>query len=190
VVDLIAEAAELQRYLEQHEFRFCFIGGIAVQHWGEPRLTRDIDVSVWTGFGEEASAVNLLLAASSPRLPDAREFALVNRVLLLKSPAGVGIDISLAALPFEDEMIRRSVQVAMTPDHTLRLSSPEDLIVMKVFAGRETDMRDARSVVIRQTRSGLDWTHIDRNIQELAELRDDAEVLQRLAQLKAMLGAA
>jgi hypothetical protein len=61
VVDLIEEAFRLQTFLENQQCQFCFIGGIAVQHWGEPRLTRDIDISFFTGFGSEAHFVDLLL---------------------------------------------------------------------------------------------------------------------------------
>jgi hypothetical protein len=59
VVDLIEEAVRLQAFLDGHASRFCFIGGVAVQNWGEPRLTRDIDVSLLTGFGGEERWVDL-----------------------------------------------------------------------------------------------------------------------------------
>jgi hypothetical protein len=42
VVDLIEDAAGLQEFLAAQNFQFCFIGGIAVQHWGEPRLTETL----------------------------------------------------------------------------------------------------------------------------------------------------
>jgi hypothetical protein len=38
VVDLFAEAFRLDTFLKSQGWRFCFIGGLAVQHWGEPRL--------------------------------------------------------------------------------------------------------------------------------------------------------
>ena len=102
MVDLVAEAARLDQFLQSLGWRFCFIGGLAVQHWGEPRLTRDLDVSLLTGFGEEASYVDALLGVYSPRIAGARDFALARRVLLLRSDGGVGIDVSLAALPYEE----------------------------------------------------------------------------------------
>jgi hypothetical protein len=184
VVDLIDEAAELQRVLERHRFRFCFIGGLAVQHWGEPRLTRDIDVSVMAGFGDEQRVIDALLTHYSPRVSGAREFALMHRVLLLRSSTGIGIDVSMAALPFEDEMVQRSVNIEMIPGRTLRLCSAEDLVIMKVFAGRDTDMRDARSTVVRQSTSALDWSYVERHVQQLAELKDDPEMTRRLAGIR------
>ena len=52
-----------------------------------------------------------VLKSYLPRRSDAREFALRNRVLLVQSESGIGIDISLGAIPFEIEMINRAVDV-------------------------------------------------------------------------------
>jgi hypothetical protein len=179
VVDLIDEAARLQAFLESHGLRFCIIGGVAVQWWGEPRLTRDIDISLLTGFGAEAAPVDLLLGAYAPRIADARQFALANRVLLLRSPSGAGIDVSLAALPYEELAIGRAPLVEVMPGRTLRLCSPEDLIVMKLFAGRETDIRDARSVAVRQAER-LDWVYVETHLAALADLAGNPDLMLRL----------
>jgi hypothetical protein len=184
MVDLISTALRLQQFLELKRWRFCFIGGLCVQHWGEPRLTRDIDLSLLTGFGGEVDFVDSLLAEYSPRIEAAREFALARRVLLLRSEDGIGIDISLAGLPYEEGLIDRAVRVEMLPGLTLRLCSAEDLIVMKVFAGRETDLRDARSIVVRQRGRKLDWVYIETNVAELAELKEDPTMLRVLGVLR------
>jgi hypothetical protein len=42
-------AREVQVLCEQRGWRFCFIGGVAVQRWGEPRLTQDVDLTLVTG---------------------------------------------------------------------------------------------------------------------------------------------
>lgn len=54
MVDLIEEAYALQSFLQTQQWRFCFIGGLASQVWGELRLTRDVALSLLTGFGNEA----------------------------------------------------------------------------------------------------------------------------------------
>ena len=46
-------ARELQRFLESGDYRFCFIGGIAFQRWGEPRVTEDLDVTFRYGATKE-----------------------------------------------------------------------------------------------------------------------------------------
>lgn len=180
MVDLVAEAVRLETFLASRGWRFCFIGGLAVLHWGEPRLTRDLDVSLWTGFGGEAPYIDALLSEYSPRIGGAREFALAWRVLLIQSQDGPGIDVSLAALPYEEMAIGRAIAVEMLPGASVRLCSPEDLIVMKMFAGRDSDLRDVRSVVVRQGPRGLDWDYIEANLSALAELKEDPSLLPRL----------
>lgn len=54
---LIKTAYEIQEFLKQRGWKFCFIGGIALQRWGRPRLTIDIDISLLTGFGEEKKSI-------------------------------------------------------------------------------------------------------------------------------------
>ena len=90
------------------QWHFCFMGGLAVQRWGEPRLTQDIDVTLLTGFGAEESYIDTLLMLYPGRRPDAKSFALQYRVLLLRSSRGIGVDIALGALPFEETCIKRA----------------------------------------------------------------------------------
>ena len=56
----------------------CIIGGLAVQHWGEPRFTKDVDMTLLTGFGGEETFVREWLAHYEARVPQAAEFALLN----------------------------------------------------------------------------------------------------------------
>ena len=158
--DLVEEAAELQVLLEAQGWGFCFIGGLAIQRWSEPRLTKHMDLTLLTGFGDEEPFVDFLLDNYAPRRVDAREFALIHRVLLLQTTTGIGIDIALAGLPFEDAAVRRSMQVEYAPGISLRTCTAEDLIVMKAFADRPQDRLDLRGILVRQGTGNLDWKHI------------------------------
>jgi hypothetical protein len=51
---IFAAALEVQAFCRAQGWQFCFIGAIAVQRWGEPRLTQDVDLTILTGFGGEA----------------------------------------------------------------------------------------------------------------------------------------
>src|SRR5437016_157791 len=98
---VLAAAEEIQSFCQKQGWRFCFIGGLAVQRWGEPRLTQDADLTLLTGFGGEEKFVDPLLETFGPRRADAREFALISRVLLLQTADRVAIDIALGGFPFE-----------------------------------------------------------------------------------------
>jgi hypothetical protein len=39
---ILEAAVEVERVARAARFPFCFIGGIAVQRWGQPRMTADI----------------------------------------------------------------------------------------------------------------------------------------------------
>ena len=50
MIDLFQVANQLQDFLWQQRWNFCYIGGIALQRWGEPRVTQDIDLTLLTGL--------------------------------------------------------------------------------------------------------------------------------------------
>jgi hypothetical protein len=141
-------------------------------------------MALLTGFGGEDKYVDEILGAYAPRITGARELALTRRVLLIQSADGIPIDVSLAALPFEERAISRSVLVDMLPGHAIRLCSPEDLIVMKMFAGRDTDLRDVRSVIVRQGPAALDWEYVETWLAELADIREDRELMPALRRIR------
>jgi len=177
---LVDLASELQKFFTARKWRFCFIGGLAVQHWGEPRLTRDVDLSLFTGFGDEKRFIDELLRHYEGRIDDAEAFAVLNRVLLLRSSEGIGIDIALAGLPFEEEVILRSKEIEMLPGRKIRICAPEDLIILKAFADRTTDWRDVESVIARQGVDALDWNIIEGNLRMLSDLKEEPAILERL----------
>jgi hypothetical protein len=183
---IFAAAREIQEFCRARGWRFCIIGGLAVQRWGEPRLTRDVDVTLLTGFGGEPAFVDGLLSGFQPRLPDARDFALRNRVVLLSSSEGVPIDIALGAMPFEEEAVSRATTYRVSPDLELATCSAEDLIVFKAFAGRPRDWLDIEGIVTRQG-AGLDATLIWHELLPLLELKEDVETEGRLRGLFASL---
>ncbi|MBN8247437.1 MAG: hypothetical protein J0L84_08340 [Verrucomicrobia bacterium] len=176
---VLAAALEIQAFCEARRWRFCCIGGVAVQRWGHPRFTQDVDLTLLTGFGSEPAFLDTLLASYSGRRPDSREFALRHRVLLLRNGAGVDLDVALGALPFEERSVARSSLWAWRPGQSLRTCSAEDLIIHKVFAGRDRDWSDVESILIRQ-HGRLQWALILEELCPLLELKEDAESLPRL----------
>lgn len=147
---LFQAALELQIFLETRKWSFCFIGGLAVIRWGEIRMTQDIDLSFFSGFGNEGMYINELLETFNARIPDALNFALKNRVLLLSASNSVPVDISLSGLQFESQMIERATPYSFYPGCSLRTYSAEDLITLKAFADRGQDWIDIEGIIIRQ----------------------------------------
>ncbi len=180
-------AGEVQRVLQSEGWRFCFIGGLAVIRWGQPRATQDVDVSLFVEFGQEAAYVDHLLRALSPRIPDARDFALANRVLLLSASNGTPVDIALAGFPYEERVIERATAFRFADDLSLITASAEDLLVLKAFAARPRDWDDVRTIVARSS-SEMDWTYVVRELDALCELKDDRGPIEQLEQIRLEVG--
>jgi predicted nucleotidyltransferase len=182
--ELTKLSVELQDFCDRRHWKFCIIGGIAVLHWGEPRFTMDLDLTLLTGFGGEESFVDEWLSHYEPRIEEARDFALRNRVLLLRSGEGIGIDIALGALPFEENAVESAVMIEMEPGAKVKLCTPEDLIVMKAFADRELDWNDIRGIIVRQGKDNLDWNHIFEYLAPLCEAKEAPGIMTRLRKLR------
>lgn len=186
MIDLIALTAEVQNFCTMQGWHSCVIGGIAVQRWGEPRLTRDVDLTLLTGFGNEEQFVEILLKTFQGRIPKAREHALQHRVVLLQSIQGIGIDIALGALPFEVRAITRASDYEFQPGIILRTCSAEDLIIFKAFADRSIDWHDINGILVRQNRE-LDWRYIFKELTPLCELKEAPEIVERLRKLETVI---
>ena len=176
-------AAEIQQFMQQRDWRFCFIGGLAVIRFGEPRATQDVDVSLFAGFGEEESYVDAILGRFAGRIKDARTFGIQNRVVLCRTSNSVPVDIALAAIPFEEQMIRRATPFEFSPGAALLTASAEDMVVLKSFAGRDRDWLDVEGILARQGPK-LDWGYIRRELVPLCELKNSPENVERLQRLR------
>lgn len=179
---IFAAALDIQAFCRARNWKFCIIGALAVQRWGEPRLTQDVDLTVVTEFGDEAQYVEDLLQEFRGRIPEAKEFALKNRVLLLESRGGIPLDVALGALPLEERIVQRASPYVIEDPIVLTTCSAEDLVVLKAFAGREKDWLDVEGIVLRQGEK-LDRVLVWRELEPLLELKEDTAARQRLAKL-------
>lgn len=183
MTNIIAAAAELQEFCKGHSWRFCFIGGIAVQRWGEPRFTHDADLTLLTGIGSEETYVNALLDRFAGRYPNERHDAIQRRVVFLQSDGGIPLDVALGALDFEHRSINRASPWSIPAEpETLITCSADDLVVHKAFANRDLDWLDVLRIVMRQGRK-LNVEQIWRELRPLVELKEKPEILIKLQKI-------
>ncbi len=173
---------EAAQFLERQQWKFCLIGGIAAGHWGRSRNTEDVDFVLLAGFGDERTFIKPLVKSFRGRLPDTDSFAIENRVVLLKASNGVAIDISLGALPFEEEMLNRAVKAEVLPGVFVPMATAEDLVVMKAIAWRPRDIDDIERIIAAQDRK-LDLIYIRRWLAELSAIDPEFDVSDRFEQL-------
>ncbi|HTA30549.1 MAG TPA: nucleotidyl transferase AbiEii/AbiGii toxin family protein [Candidatus Cybelea sp.] len=181
MTELYLTALEVQRLCEGQHWPFCIIGGVAVQRWGEPRFTKDVDLTLFTGFGEEERFLEFWLKSFQLRSPMTPAAALAHRVLFLSNNRGVPIDIAFGGTEFERRSIKRSSLWPMAEGQTIRTCSAEDLLVHKCFANRDHDWVDVDGILARQWNK-LDLRLVRKELKPLAELKEEPEILNRLEQ--------
>src|SRR4030067_1670823 len=173
-MSLLQAVKEITKFLDRHKIPYVLLGGLAVQYWGEPRTTRDIDVTVVVSQEELESFLQKALERFSPRIPDALSFARDHRVLLVKTDTGVPIDISLGIPGYEEEVMRRAITVSFH-DVRVRMISVDDLILHKSVVGRARDREDVERILIRQ-RLQVDLAYIRRWLSDFAPLVETQDV--------------
>lgn len=168
-------AWQLHLFLTARGIPYAIIGGIAVQRWGQPRLTRDVDLTILLPPGREEPILREIAAKFPPRIEDAVAFALEHRVLPVEVPAGSEADLSLGLPGYEEYVIARAVPFDLGEGRLVRLCSTEDLVIHKTLAGRPQDLVDLEGIVARQG-AKLDVGYVRQWLRELAQLAGDQEI--------------
>ena len=178
------EAAwEIGQFFDQQRIEYAIIGGIAVQRWGTPRFTQDVDLSIATPLVEGSFAlVQLITQHFASRIENAEDFARTARVILIKASNGINVDISLALPGYEDVMLGRVLEYEIEPGKTIRICSAEDLIIHKAVAGRPQDIRDIEGVIYRHGEK-LNVTEIRSWLEQFANILDHAEIQMRFERI-------
>jgi len=70
---LFIAAKEVADFMKARRWKFCVIGGLAVQRWGEPRLTQDADLTLLTGFRSVPRTVKQKAGMWRWHLPSGRD---------------------------------------------------------------------------------------------------------------------
>lgn len=157
--------ARIAASLRVRKIPYMIIGGQAVLLYGEPRLTRDIDVTI----GENVSRLPDLLRSVSdigltPLPDDVDSFVSKTMVLPTQHEAtGIRVDFIFSFTSYEIEAIARAHKVKVGGQE-VAFASVEDLIIHKIFAGRPRDLEDVRSVLLRNP--GIDEDYIRQWLKE------------------------
>jgi hypothetical protein len=163
-------------FLEGERIRFLVVGGLAVVVVGEPRTTADAIV-----FFSQTEAESLIGRAAAAGF-DVREHVERERLAAtgtMRFHRGrFQIDLITASLPFEDAAYERASHHEVFGIR-LPFSSPEDLLLFKVLAGRDKDMLDAAGVV-RRHGDRLDVAYLERTLRPICELAEGMAPWNRL----------
>ena len=166
------------RTLEDNNYRYAVIGGIALSQWGVARYTYDVDLKVLVPNLDFDAARTMLRAAFPVR---ARTHAPDNPFIVAVDIDGVTVDFLLTVLGYEELIIERAVQRDLG-GWSVWICSAEDLIIQKAVAGRGKDWPDIEALLIEQY-GKLDSVYIESWLQQFAEALENPELLAAYHQL-------
>ena len=105
-----------------------------------PRATLDADFTVWTEPDDFEQTVLRLCESFQCLTRNPVEFTRGTRVLPVRTPQGIRMDIIFGSLSWEKEAIVRAQRKELS-GRNVAVASVEDLIVMKLFSEREKRCR-------------------------------------------------
>jgi hypothetical protein len=180
--DLSRTLIDITIFLEGQGVRFAVIGGIAAGVHGEPRFTADVDAVVGMDLDRALALVATL--DSSPFRPLFTDVTdVVQKAFILPvrhRETHVRVDLAIGLTGFERQLIERAQNIAIA-GRTVPVATAEDLILLKLLAGRPRDIDDISAIMARQGQS-LDWHYLLQTGQDLQEAisQDIISVLQKM----------
>jgi hypothetical protein len=134
------------------------IGGQAVLLYGEPRLTRDIDITLGMGVGELNKLKETISSLGLKILVERdEEFVERNMVLpTLDEKSGIRVDFIFSFSPYEKQAIERAKDIKLGRS-LVRFASLEDVVIHKVIAGRARDLEDIKSILLKNQKYDSDY---------------------------------
>jgi hypothetical protein len=174
--DLKSTLDRLVAQLERLSIEYVIMGGLAVRAYSIPRATEDIDFTLALDRDRLPELFDAL-ESENYTIPEPYRSGWVDDVKGLKLVKlkryvvghGIDVDLFLAESPFQDEVLRRKC-LADVEGRRYWIASPEDLVLLKLVAGRPRDLIDVADVLF--TQGQLDVEYMERWADELGVKTD------------------
>ena len=126
------------------------IGGQAVLYYGEPRFTKDIDITL--GADTETLEKVLFLTAKldlNLLVKEVEDFVKKTMVLPTQDRStGIRVDFIFSHSLYERQAIDRARNVSFG-QILVKVASLEDVVIHKIVAGRARDIEDVKSMLLK-----------------------------------------
>ena len=162
----------IARQLKRASIPYMVIGGQAVLLYGEPRLTRDIDITLGLGVNEfrkvkeviKTIGLNILVKKD-------RDFVERNMVLpTLDQKSGIRVDFIFSFSLYERQAIERGKDIKLGRT-SVQFASLEDVVIHKVIAGRARDIEDVKTILLKNPK--YDSSYIESWLGEFDKSLDE-----------------
>jgi hypothetical protein len=139
--------AKIANAFDRLRIGYMVIGGQAVLLYGEPRLTKDIDITLGVGVEGFTQITDLVRELSLKILVDNPE-AFVHKTMVLpviEDASGIRVDFIFSHSPYEQQAITRTREVQFGAT-AVKFASLEDVVIHKIIAGRGRDIDDVKAI--------------------------------------------
>ena len=163
--------------LKARRTKYVIVGGVAVTAVGEPRFTGDLDAIVFVDMNDLERLVAYAIGHGfKADLDDELEAVRAGGSARL-TRGRFHFDLIVRSLFVEDQALARSHTVKVFR-RTVRFPSPEDLLVLKLVAGRPRDLLDVDGIMRRHGQA-IDRKYVERTLHALCDLAGDHAFLER-----------
>jgi hypothetical protein len=127
------------------------IGGQAVLLYGEPRLTKDIDITLGVGIDFLNQIERIVkLVGLSPLVRNVADFVKETMVFPVQDrKSGIRVDFIFSSSSYEKQAIQRALGIPFGKA-IVKFAAVEDVIIHKVIAGRTRDMEDVQTIMLKK----------------------------------------
>lgn len=151
-------------------------GAQAAIIWGSSRYSNDVDVTVSIDRENLLSFIDAMKKAGFDIKYDDMDFIERSRVLPFTHDAtGLSLDVVLLGPGLEEEFLDRK-QAVDVDGTTIPVISREDLIILKILAGRAKDIEDIKAVIY-EYRTTLDRERITSMLRLLEQALTQSDLL-------------
>jgi predicted nucleotidyltransferase len=181
---LIEVIEKLQKLCLKQKIKIAFTGGIAIGVYGNPRATYDVDGFILAAREQIAPLLSALskVGFKPSENPILKTIQDKQFITLIYSKYKMYVDLFVATGDFQTGILQRAKSLKANK-LKINIVSPEDLILLKLQAGREKDLDDVRGI-LTETFSRLDLKYLKKWGRQLEVNHFFADELKSLGLIK------
>lgn len=185
--DLIDVVVKLAGVFQRLQIRFALGGALANNYWGIVRATLDVDCLIalpaikYQMLADELNAVGCLLRENREQYVPLTVVQMLEQVeqrrLVECLLDGARVELFVPAVPLQEELLRRALPIQVRGSD-ISITTPEDLILLKLVFHRPKDLQDVRGILwVQRGKLDLDY------MKHWSARTHEANVQQELEQL-------
>jgi hypothetical protein len=162
LLEKIAEA------FEKEHIPYMIISGQAVLLYGEPRLTKDIGITLGLDINELHRIRNIAIQIGLTLLVQNEEKFVRETMVLptIHEPSGFRVDLIFSFSKYEQEALKRVNKIRIGSIDVC-YASLEDVLIQKTISGRPRDIEDIKTMILKNPH--FDIQYVDKWLQDFSQ---------------------